>query len=356
MRILLFNLATDLDDPILGFASGWIRALAARMEFIHVITMRAGRVVVPSNVQVHSVGKERGYSEPRRVFEFYRHLYQVLRDKDKRIDACFSHMMPIFSILAAPVLKVRRIPLVTWYAHRQVTAILKLAHHLSDRMVSINGESYPYRSDKLVSLGHGIDTEQYAWNGTDAKGPPLLLSVGRISPIKDPITLVEAVGLLRERGCEIRCVLVGDAPERDHHYAELVRKKVESLRLENSVQFAGAVSNSETVRWYRRCFAHVNCSPPDHSLDKSPLEAMACGKPSFSSTLAFKETMGEWADLLIFRHRHPEDLARRIEQLLRLNGLERRRIGDDLSRSVVKRHDLQRLSDRLIEMLEQLCR
>ena len=97
MRLLLFNLATDADDPILGFATRWIGALAERVEFIHVITMRVGRLDVPANVRVYSVGKEKGYSEPRRVIEFYRLLFRILRED--RIDACFSHMIPIFTVL-----------------------------------------------------------------------------------------------------------------------------------------------------------------------------------------------------------------------------------------------------------------
>ena len=67
MRILLFNLATDADDPLLGFTTRWIGALAERVEFIHVITMRVGRLEMPANVRVYSVGKEKGYSEPRRA-------------------------------------------------------------------------------------------------------------------------------------------------------------------------------------------------------------------------------------------------------------------------------------------------
>ena len=97
MRILLFNLATDLDDPILGFTTHWIWALAQRVERIYVITMRTGRVEMPANVQVYSVGKELGYSEPRRLVEFYRHLWRILRHD--RIDLCFSHMMPLFTVL-----------------------------------------------------------------------------------------------------------------------------------------------------------------------------------------------------------------------------------------------------------------
>src|SRR5512132_1096345 len=100
MRILLFNLATDADDPLLGFTTRWISALAARVEFIHVITMRMGRLNVPDNVRVYSVGKEKGFSELRRLMEFYRLLFRILRED--RIDACFSHMITIFTILAAP--------------------------------------------------------------------------------------------------------------------------------------------------------------------------------------------------------------------------------------------------------------
>lgn len=349
MRILLFNLATDADDPLLGFTTRWIGALAERVEFIHVITMRVGRLDVPGNVQVYSVGKEKGYSEPRRVIEFYRFLFRILRED--RIDACFSHMIPIFTVLAAPVLRPLSIPIVTWYAHRQVTPTLKLAHHFSDRVVSINRSSYPLLHDKFASLGHGIDTNLFSPATVAAGKPPLLLSVGRLSLIKGLMTLLEAVHLVRQRGYSVRCALVGDAPERDHPYTEALQQEVRALNLEDAVQFVGAVPNDRVAQWYHRSFAHVNCSPPDHSLDKAVLEAMACERPSLSSTLGFKETMGQWADRLLFRHADSEDLAKKIEWLLRLSDAERLAIAKDLRQSVMKRHDLEHLADKLIALL-----
>src|SRR5436305_10776011 len=108
MRLLLFNLATDADDPILGFTTRWVWALAKQAEFIHVITMRAGRFDLPGNVRVYSVGKEKGYSEPRRVVEFYKILTRILRED--RVDVCFSHMIPLFTVLAGPILKMNGIP------------------------------------------------------------------------------------------------------------------------------------------------------------------------------------------------------------------------------------------------------
>jgi glycosyltransferase involved in cell wall biosynthesis len=352
MRLLLFNLVTDGDDSILGFTTRWIGALAKWVEFIHVITMRAGRIDVPENVRVYSVGKEKGYSEPRRAVEFYRHLFQVLNNDC--IDVCFSHMIPIFTILAAPVLKAKGIPIVTWYAHRQVTMVLKLAHHLSDRMVSSNKSSYRYRHDKLIVLGQGIDTDLFSPDDTEPDNPPLLLSVGRLSPIKDLLTLIEALHLLRRQGYEIRCALVGDAPERDRAYAERVLRRVKELELDGIVQFVGAVPNNEVAHWYRRSFAHINCSPIDHSLDKSVLEAMVCGKPSISSTLGFRETMGRWAPDLLFLQGNAFDLAQKMACLLMMGEAQRRIMGKELRQGALECHSLEQLAERLKNVFEEL--
>ena len=131
MNLLMLNMAVDLDAPISGFTTRWIEALAGHMDRIHVITMYVGRVEVPQNVQVYSLGKEKGYSEIRRGLEFYRHILGIVREN--HVDACFSHMVPKFTVLAAPLLKVTGVPIVQWYAHPSVTKSLRLAHRFSAR-------------------------------------------------------------------------------------------------------------------------------------------------------------------------------------------------------------------------------
>jgi glycosyltransferase involved in cell wall biosynthesis len=353
MHLLLFNLATDLDDPVLGFTTRWIWALAKHVESISVITMRAGRVVVPENVRVYSIGKEQGHSEPRRAVAFYRYLFQVLRTVP--IAVCFSHMSPIFTILAAPILKVKKIPIVTWYAHRQVTTALKLAHRLSTQMVTSAEASYRYKHDKLVVVGQGIDTDLFSPGGAEIAHRPFLLSVGRISPIKDPKTLIEAVYILQQQGHRVDCTLVGEASAHDHIYARMLRQRIQELGLEDTIHLVGAVTNDEVVQWYRGCFAHINSSPPDHSLDKAALEAMACGKPSLSSTVGFKETFGRWADWLLFRHQDPEDLSIKIDQILTLDDTHRKKMGTELRQRVMEKHSLEGLGNRVVRLFDKLC-
>lgn len=353
MRLLLFNLATDADDPILGFSTRWIQALARRMEFIHVITMRVGRAEVPENVQVFSVGKEKGYSEPRRAVEFYRHLFRILRED--RIDACFSHMIPIFTVLAAPILKVKRIPIVTWYAHPSLTWILKLAHHLSDRMVASVATAYPYRKDKLVVVGQGIDTYFFCPDGSAPEEPPLILCVGRLSPVKDHPTLIRAAALLRERwGKLFRVVILGGpAGSQDEPYIRSLNRLVEELNLQDIVSFHLPVPQSALPDWYRRCTILVNMTPTG-SGDKVVWEAMACSRPCLAANEGFRETMGRWADLLLFNHGNSRDLTDRLRALLAMSEEERLEIGNALRKSVMENHSLEGLADRLVMLFGNL--
>jgi len=348
VRLLLFNLATDEDDPVLGFTSAWIRALAAHCDAVDVITMRAGRLVLPAHVRVRSVGKERGYSVARRVGEFYRLLFAALRGP--RIDGCFSHMMPAFSVLGGPVLRAKGIPLVTWYAHPSLTRTLRLAHHLSDRMVSSLPTAYPYRTDKLTMVGQGIDTGLFSPAGREAD-PPMLLCVGRLSPVKDHRTLIDAAARLHATGERFRlAVLGGPVTPGDELYARELRGRAEARGIGALVDWVGPVAPIDTVGWYRRCAAHVNLTRTG-SGDKSVLEAMSCGRPSLAANEGFRETLGPHADRLVFPRADADALADRLRAVLRLTPADRARLGQDLRARVAERHALDRLARRLIEVL-----
>jgi glycosyltransferase involved in cell wall biosynthesis len=350
MRILLFNLVTDVNHPILGFTTRWIWALAERVERIEVITMHAGQIEMPHNVQVHSVGKEKGYSEPRRLVEFYRHLLHILRND--RIDVCFSHMISLFTVLGAPVLKRKGIPIVTWSAHPSLTWLLKLAHHLSDRMVASLATAYPYKHDKLTVIGQGIDTQLFSPDSQVVpEDPPIILYVGRLSPIKDPPTLLKAVCLLRQRWNKpFRVILLGgSAGLRDERYVQSLHHQIDELGLHDAVHFHPPVPLTSLPFWYRRCTAHVNLTPTG-SGDKVVWEAMSCGRPSLVANEGFRETLGEYADRLLFRCGDPEDLARRLEWMLLLPESERSCLGRCLRQKVMTMHSLQRLADRLVQI------
>ncbi|MEW6172000.1 MAG: glycosyltransferase family 4 protein [Bacillota bacterium] len=354
MRLLLFNLATDVDDPILGFTTRWIDALAKRVESIDVITMRAGRIEVPDNVKVYSVGKEKGYSEPRRVLEFYRHLSRIL--KKNRIDVCFSHMIPEFSILAAPVLKAKRIPIVTWYAHPTANRRLRIAHYLSDQMVASLASAYPYKQDKLTVVGQGIDTDLFSPDGTFPEQPPIVLCAGRLSPAKDHPTLLKAAALLNGNlESAFRIVIIGaPAGPQGETYARSLQDQVEELGLKKITSFEPAVPTAALPVWYRRCTVHVNLTPTGFG-DKVAWEAMSCGRPCLVANEGFKQTLGELVNRLLFRYGDEEDLAAKLRVFLSLPPAELEQMGAYLRKNVIEYHSLDGLSGRLVNLFKELC-
>jgi len=356
MRLLIFNLATDLDDAVLGFTSHWIRALAQRVDFIHVITMRTGRVEMPQNVRVESIGKEKGYGKPRRVKEFYSVLWRVLRDE--QIDICFSHMLPLFTVLGAPLLKARRIPIVTWYAHPTVTWTLRACHLVSDQMVSSIATAYPYKRDKLTAIGQGIATDIFSPIDDDLRAePPIILCVGRLSPVKNHPTLVSAAALLRQfRSQPFRIVIVGGpATANDDRYVRSLDTQIKRLGLSDLVTIEPAVPMHQLPAWYRRCTVHVNMSPTGFG-DKVAWEAMSCGKPCLVANEGFRETLGDYSAALIYRYGDVNNLAERLHWILGLSQRERNQIGDYLRKQVVSMHGISRLAHRLVGLFESLIR
>jgi len=354
MRLLLFNMAMDLDDPLLEFVVYWVRALAQRVERVHIITMRAGRVEVPENVRVYSVGKEKGYSEPRRLIEFYKILARILREE--RVDVCFSHMIAIFSVLASPMLRAKRIPIVTWYAHASLTWTLKLAHHLSDQMVVSVASAYPYRQDKLTEIGQGIDTDVFCPDPRKShENPPLILCVSRLSPVKDHPTLLKAIWLVRQSWSQpFRLVIVGGpASSRDESYVHRLHQQVKTLELEDIVAFEPPPSRDKLAAWYRRCAVHVNMTPTG-SGDKVVWEAMACGKLCLVANEGFKETLGIYADDFLYTYGDSEQLAERLKWVLSLPQTERSQIAAYLTQQVKSMHGLSRLVQNLVSIFNSV--
>ena len=363
MNLLVFNLATDAHDPILGFTTLWLNKLAEKVSRIHVITMRSGVLKLRENITVYSLGKEWGYSEPRRAMRFYRFLYQILRSQS--IDLCFSHMTPIFTNLAAPILNVLGIPIVTWYAHPSLTNNLKLAHHFSTRMVTSIPTAYPYRPDKLVVVGQGIDTDLFAplsnrltnqviANDVSEKYS-LILAVGRLSPVKDYGTLISAVGhLISQTSHQVKLLIVGNPTNaQDEIYVQSLYTQVQQLNLASVVTFQPAVSMYELPEIYRCCTVYVNLTPTGFG-DKVALEAMACGKVCLAANTGFRETLGIYAEQLLFTHANPQDLAQKLVAILSLEEKQRQIMGDYLRQQIIKYHSLDRLIQNLLQLFQQL--
>ncbi|MXV92853.1 MAG: glycosyltransferase family 4 protein [Chloroflexi bacterium] len=348
MRLLLFNLATDETDPVLAFACDWISHLADHCDTIDVLTMRRGSYQLPDNARVFSVGRERGWSKARRTGNFYLQLLRLLRHQ--RYDACFAHMMPLFAGLGGPILRARGIPITLWYTHRQRSWQLRLGQAFAQRIVSADASSYPYPSERLRVLGHGIDTDYHSplLQPPSDEDSPLVVQVARLSAIKNQATTIQAVNDLPAR----LALIGGVQPGFPEAYRAELQSLIADLGLSARCQLVGDQSRGETLAWYQRAWIAVNMSPPG-LFDKAALESMACGVPTIVANPAFAPLLGEHPDLLLTDS--PSDapgLRKRIAHICGLSRHERAAIGRQLRANVVREHSLPRLIDRLMSVLQ----
>jgi glycosyltransferase involved in cell wall biosynthesis len=340
----------DLAHPVLGFSHTWAAKLAERVERLDAVALQVGTVDLPPNAHVHSLGKERGTTRAQQFALLQRVV--APRVLSGRLDGIFVHQTEINALLTAPWALLRRVPIVLFKAHsRSLRPALRLANRLIDVAITSTRDAYPIATRKKVVVGQGIDIDRFV-PMPPAKGDPRVIAVGRYSPIKRYEVVIEAARQLTERGGpRVRFSLHG--PEDDPGYRARLAADVAARNLTGIVQLEGPVAFPEVPNLYAGCDLVVH--PCDtESLDKTVLEAMACGRPALTSITSYRAVLGAHADALIFAKDNPADLARKITALLTLPVEARVALGLRL-RDIVKRdHSVGHLMDQVVDLFRAL--
>jgi glycosyltransferase involved in cell wall biosynthesis len=354
VNVLLFNLRTDAADTALGFTTAWINALAPHCEQIDVVTMYAGQIDVAPNVRVHSIGKEEGLSEPRRLLRFYRIVLSIVREE--RIDVVFAHMAPLFVVLFAPIAKVRRIPVLLWYAHKSVTRTLKLAHVLADRCVSSTPEGFRLKSRKVTFIGQGVDTERFVPpQQPSSRYETTALAIGRLTPIKNLEEIVESVALVRALGTDLRLQVVGGPLTEDDFGYEARLRDAAGRHGPGVVDFKGPVPFTRVPEEYREGGMFINLSESG-SLDKAILEGMASGCIPICRNDAFRALAAEHGVSELVPGAGPQAVAECVQRVLRMSPAEKEALRARLRDVVADQHSLGALAQEVARHLQQLVR
>ncbi|HVI06205.1 MAG TPA: glycosyltransferase [Sphingomicrobium sp.] len=181
------------------------------------------------------------------------------------------------------------------------------------------------RSDKVHLVYHGIDLGQFGAR-TDLKvcpgTPPLILSVGRLVPKKGHDDLIAACAILRSRGVEFRCRIVGEGGLRSDLQAQ-----INSAGLKDIVALEGAMTHNDLIALYREAqlFALSPRIADDGDRDGIPnviAEAMAIGVPVVSTEVSgIPELVRDGVTGALVPPRDPAALADEMAMLLADDGL-----------------------------------
>ena len=176
---------------------------------------------------------------------------------------------------------------------------------------------HPAHAGKIHRVYNGIDTMAFP-QANAAPGRPRLVSVGRCIEKKGFADLIDACGLLRGRGLDFECAIVGGGP-----LEASLAARVEERGLQGIVQLTGPRPQEEVRQRLSAAsvFVLACATEADGGMDNFPtviVEAMATGLPVVSTRLAGVPEMVEHGVTgLLVGEKQPAALADALEILLR---------------------------------------
>jgi glycosyltransferase involved in cell wall biosynthesis len=327
-RLVFVTQRVDPEHPVLAATVPKIRALAARFDEVVVLAADAVEGALPANCRV------RLYGSPSRVQRGRRYVAALSDELGDEPAVVLVHMIPLLSVLAWPVVRRRRAPLLLWFTHWKASRTLRLAERASTAVLTVDRRSFPLDSRKVVAIGHGIDLAGFPCAEREPVDRLRVVALGRTSPAKGYETIVRAAELAAV-DLEIR------GPSLTHEERAERRRLVEAgARVEDPVPYA------EIPALLVRKDVLVN-NMREGALDKVVYEAAATCMPVLASNSGFEDLLPPG---LRFRREDAEELAGKLRDLA---GADRNAIGRELRARVEHGHSVEHWADEVAAVAQR---
>jgi glycosyltransferase involved in cell wall biosynthesis len=352
MKLLVLTQKMDKKDPVLGFFHEWVERLSPNFEKISVVCLERGESSLPENVEVFSLGKEKNESvfvnhklssKVKYVFNFYKYIWKLNKD----YDAVFVHMNQEYVLLGGILWKILGKKIYFWRNHPEGNILTRIAACFAHTIFYTSEFSYTAKFRKAEKMPAGIDTERFKDLKIERLKDSILL-LGRIAPIKRLGLLIEALDILSARGKIFVCDIYGDPLSEDQRYYEGLKDRTKSSGLGAKVRFYQGLPNYETPKIYNKYETFVNLTPSG-SLDKTILEAAACGCLPVVANESFR---GQIDEKLIIAEETPESLAETLSFWLKASEGQKRGVSERLEEYVGQVHGLDALIEKLVRALK----
>jgi glycosyltransferase involved in cell wall biosynthesis len=320
----------------------WIDALARHAAVAHVtvVTLRAGEHHLPPHVEVRVIGHDWRLG---RLARFY---VESVRAWWRGTDCFFVHQGGHYPLLLLPFRLLLGKPVYQWKAHPHVSRVMRLHARFCDtKLFTSTRNAFPVDLPNIRVVGQGVDTERFRI----VPGPKRerWITVGRISPVKRLDEMLVALALCNRRfGTRQGLDLYGPTPAADLLHRQGLERLIRTEGLEGLVAFHPPVRQDRLpgILNAHPIFLHF-C---DGALDRTVVEAMACGLPVLSTNPCVGEIVPEdlRADLIL-----PDDVNARavaMHAALQWDAARRTQIGARLRAVVVARHGVTRLFDEIV--------
>lgn len=280
----------DESSQVFSHQIGIVNELAKYFEKVTVLTGKAGTYKVLPNVEVFTsnwIPGKRIISSLKVVSLFLKLLYH------KRFNLVFSHMTSIQSALVSPVTKMLRIKHYLWYTHTSDNLALRVAHKLTNGVLTATAGSCPITGSKIHVVGHSIDI--YMFKKKIKVDFPIskFIHVGRFDASKNIELMINALKGFREGGQDITFVNIGSpsGENNDGYYKKIIENSnagVDKVWLD----FKTAIPRNLLSEVMQKQDALIHAF--EGSLDKAVLEATFMGLPVVTINPEYLKIFGSW--------------------------------------------------------------
>jgi glycosyltransferase involved in cell wall biosynthesis len=343
MKLLICTQKVDANDAVLGFFHGWIEHFSKRFSQITVVCLEKGDVHLPSNVDVFSLGKESG---TRRLMQATK-LLQLSFALRHEYDAVFVHMNQEYVLVAGILWRIFGKKVTMWRNHPKGNSLTDVAVLLCHKVFCTSPHSYTAQFKKTTLMPAGIDTALFSQKEIKGTGNHIL-SLGRISPIKNIRVFIEALIKVSKEGKRFNATIVGDVLARDKGYAEPLPKLINDNALSENVTIQSGVPHTKTAALYRSSDIFVNLTPSG-SFDKTILEAMATGLIPVATNEFLR---GVVPGMFLVPSDDSEKVATALITAIGLSAEERQAYAKKFRDFVAEHHSLDALSEKLFDTLK----
>ncbi len=181
---------------------------------------------------------------------------------------------------------------------------------------------------------------------------PVILLPARLTEWKGQKLLIKAASILKARGLRANYIFAGDDQGRIH-YTESLRELIASYGLTSNFFLIGHTRNMPLVMMCADII--INPSKEPEAFGRTAAEASAMGKPVIATRLGGAiETIEDGVTGFLFTNNNFEELAEKIETLLRMPRENFEEIGKNGEKRVKKLFSTESLQEKTLQLYNEL--
>lgn len=195
--------------------------------------------------------------------------------------------------------------------YRNLDAQIFVSALARDRFMSVwKGEPLPFHAQRMHTLHNSLYGPTPDYTPPPAKGPRIILFLGRLAPEKGIETLLEALPALRGRRARAWICGTGQAD-----YVDLLKRTASRLGVMDLIDWKGHVADADAA--IRACHVAVLPSVGEESFGLANIEVMRMGRAQIcTSNGAQREYMRAGRDAMFIAPRDSEALSRLLTEML----------------------------------------